>query len=479
MNKILTAFKQNKMKVMAALTASAAILVPAAIFAWGPDRPTFTIEKPASYVTFNSITNNPAYGDERNFVRIKGETDNYVDKMALQPGKEYTVLVYFHNNAASNLNLVATNTRISTQVPSVIKAGQSGTISAKLSADNAKPKTVWDEAYVTTTSDVVLRYVPNSAKITSFGKVNGAAVNTSELFGNGALVGYNAVDGNVPGCNQFSGYISYKITTDQPNFEIKKEVSLITEKRNWVDDQITANPGTEVEYRIHYTNSGTTEQRDVIIKDILPEGVTYVSGSALLANPNSNWKYGKISDNIVSSTGANIGSYAPKAEAYVKLRAKIKSDLACGKTYTLINKAYAITRNGSKEDPATVIVKTKDCPTPPAPKKIEVCELATKKIITIDENIFDSRKHSKNLNDCKETPKPKKIEVCEISSKTIVSIDEKDFDSKKHTKDMNICKPTTPVEMPKTGASIVGMTIGLGSLVVSGAHYVLSKRRLM
>lgn len=25
-------------------------------FAWGPDRPTFTIENPAQYVTFNSIT---------------------------------------------------------------------------------------------------------------------------------------------------------------------------------------------------------------------------------------------------------------------------------------------------------------------------------------------------------------------------------------------------------------------------------------
>ncbi len=45
-----------------------AVFIPTlAIFAYGPERETFTIEKPASYITFNSITNNPNYGDERNF----------------------------------------------------------------------------------------------------------------------------------------------------------------------------------------------------------------------------------------------------------------------------------------------------------------------------------------------------------------------------------------------------------------------------
>ena len=42
--------------------------------AWGPERTTFTMESPATYPTFNSITDNPTIGDERNFVRI-GEID--------------------------------------------------------------------------------------------------------------------------------------------------------------------------------------------------------------------------------------------------------------------------------------------------------------------------------------------------------------------------------------------------------------------
>lgn len=34
-------------------------LIGAGVWAWGPNRETFTVENPATYVTFNSITNNP------------------------------------------------------------------------------------------------------------------------------------------------------------------------------------------------------------------------------------------------------------------------------------------------------------------------------------------------------------------------------------------------------------------------------------
>ena len=50
---------------------AAAIIVPAALFAWGPSRQTFTTAQPADYITFNSIVDNPAHGDERNFVQVR------------------------------------------------------------------------------------------------------------------------------------------------------------------------------------------------------------------------------------------------------------------------------------------------------------------------------------------------------------------------------------------------------------------------
>ena len=68
------------------------------------------------------------------------------------------------------------------------------------------------------------------------------------------------------------------------------------------------------------------------------------------------------------------------------------------------------------------------------PKDIQVCDLTSKKIITIKETEFNSSKHSKDINDCKE------IKVCDLTSKQIVTIKEKEFNSKKHSKDINDCK---------------------------------------
>ena len=53
------------------LALTVATALGGSVLAYGPERPTFTGEKPADYVTFNSITNNKYYGDERNFVTIK------------------------------------------------------------------------------------------------------------------------------------------------------------------------------------------------------------------------------------------------------------------------------------------------------------------------------------------------------------------------------------------------------------------------
>jgi LPXTG-motif cell wall-anchored protein len=147
----------------------------------------------------------------------------------------------------------------------------------------------------------------------------------------------------------------------------------------------------------------------------------------------------------------------------------------CGKN-TLINKARATTDFGWKEDTANVTVD-KTCV---KPKDIKVCDLASKKIITIREDQFDANKHSKNLKDCEAG----KITVCELASKKIITIDENKFDASKHSKNMKDCEvtpvvPVTPAELPKTGASDgVTAALALGALVASASYYIASRRLL-
>ena len=75
-------------------------LAPFKAQAWGPERTTYTNEVPASRAVFNSITNNAAVGDEREFVRIREKnsgkkfTADTEDKgFLVEPGKTYDYLI--------------------------------------------------------------------------------------------------------------------------------------------------------------------------------------------------------------------------------------------------------------------------------------------------------------------------------------------------------------------------------------------------
>lgn len=137
---------------------------------------------------------------------------------------------------------------------------------------------------------------------------------------------------------------------------------------------------------------------------------------------------------------------------------------------------------------------------PPADNDIKVCELATKKLITIKESQFDSSKHSKDFADCKEVPSD--ITVCELATKKSVTIKESEFDSSKHSKnfadceeketpcpvpgkenlpaDSEDCEETpdeTPVELPETGlADTITKLLGVVSLTGASAYFLTSRR---
>jgi len=507
---------------------AAVVLVPAALFAWGPARQTFTVEKPADHIVFNSITNNSVYGDERQFANIKDASNTaaggWQNTVTAEAGKEYLVRVYVHNNAADKLNLVATNTRVMAALSTA--TGTTVPITTYVSADNASPKQVYADVKLTAAQQFNIAYVPGSAKI--YNNVTGTAgraVSDTIVNGSGALVGYNANDGKVPGCFQYASYVTFKVKPQfaQPaTFDMSKVVRK-SGTTTW-SESVAAKPGDTVQYRIKYTNTGKVQQNNVVVRDTLPAGVSYVPGSTNLYLGSDPLNARKVSDNIVTTSGINIGSYLPGGMAMVIFDAKVKAnnDLpACGPN-TLKNVAKVETDYGTKQDTADVTT-TKECE---PPKDITVCRLSDKKIVTIKEAEFDTTKYSKNLDDCKtvvETVKAcnlltkkietvekskidninytldltmckevtvKEISVCRLSDKKIVTIKESEFDTEKYSKDLDDCKvtpvtpevpktPETPAELPETGILDGFMGIaGLGSLVGAASYYRASRRAL-
>lgn len=492
---IFTLFKSHPFIISAIATVLAVAGIAGGVLAWGPDRPTFTAEVPADYITFNSITDNSAYGDERNFFRVKpadAPNSAYSDNVALEAGKEYQGYVYFHNNAAANLNLVARDTTMRVELPAVVDGGAK--TNAFINSPDAKPVEVFDDATLTSSSAVAIRMVPGSATIYSNGAVNGQKLDDS-LITSGVKLGYDKLDGKVSGCSEFAGYVTFRFVADQPNFTVEKQVS--EHGKNKWSKSYQAQPNETVDFLLKYKNTGTTLQKDVVIKDSLPKGMTYVTGSTTLGNP-SNPQGVKTNDGVTATTGINVGSYNPGQNAWIIFSAKVdnKETLKCGEN-TLENKQIVETNNGSKSDTAKVVV-TKTCPTPepePELKKIKVCRLKDKKYpVTIEESSFDSNKHSMDPADCEDKPtpepepQPEKIKVCDTKYNKIVNIDQSAYDENRsrYTADLSKCDeakegpaPEEPVaELPQTGPSGPVMSlVGLGTLSYTTALYLTSRRK--
>lgn len=345
------------------VTLIAVAVLPLTALSWGPNRATFTIEQPAQYVTFNSITNNPGHGDERNFMLVRDKdapNASYADEISLTGGKEYVVYVYYHNNAASNYNAsgqgVAKDAYARAEIPGIVKTGGAGVKGAAyVGASNANPTSVYDDVTFknTTGTDIALRYIPGSTTIHSKGSVNNTTLADTILGSSGVKLGYNALDGVLPGCHEYAGYLTFRVKADQPNFTFKKDVRIAGTK-GW-QDSVTAKKGDKVEYLLSYDNTGSTQQKDVTFKDELPNGINYVGGSSKLTNASS--PSGAAVGDGISKTGMNVGNYNGQSNAFLMFSATINTD-TCG---PLINRAAVETSNGHKTDTATVNVTGANC----------------------------------------------------------------------------------------------------------------------
>ena len=183
----------------------------------------------------------------------------------------------------------------------------------------------------------------------------------------------------------------------------------------------------------------------------------------------------------VTTSGVDAGNLAGSTREFVQFQAKVNCpeapknievcELATKKIITIREDQFDSSKHSKNLADCKVVIKY-----------IKVCELSTKNIITIDEKAFDAAKHSKNLADCAtKPPVPGEIVVCETATKKIVTIKENEFNESKYTKDLSKCAAApvvvteTPSELPQTGATSVVAIVA--SLMAAAAGYVVTARK--
>lgn len=376
MKNIFKNLKLNVKKVIATTMAVAILAAPAtAVASFFPQRPVKDWNNTADRggfdnVVFNSFINTPYYGDERHFLDSRigsgnDAADNYKDVLTgIKAGDEITLRTYIHNNGNQSLNgpnfdgpTVAKNTRVRILLPTGTAPSLRAT--SFISADNAQPQVVSDTGDLKSDTPFNVEYIPGSATLVT-GIGGGKSFKMSDtVVSTGAQIGYDQLNGSVPGCFDYQAFVYIKVKVKAPALEFDKQVKL---GNGTYQERVDAKPGDTVKWRLAYKNTGTSQINNTVIQDRLPSLLDLVPGSVKLVDAKHPNGMALSDGDLFDANGVNAGSYTAGSNGYITFETKVKAaDKLPECIVTLRNVATSRADDiPADEDDATVVVR-KDC----------------------------------------------------------------------------------------------------------------------
>lgn len=284
--------------------AAVMLVVPAAtVFAgYTPaGRPTFQCITPtncpgANYVTFNSFTNAPNYGDERAFFDGKdaGITSpgGYQDKINnLKDGQKLVLRVYIHNNANPNAIGEAAATAHNTELKVLLPKNEASTNAAlaTISASNANPGTVGDTVDLSSSNPFTMDFDKSSPVQVTY-RPNGQGGYVTRTLQSANFTSdqtLHASLGDFKGCFNFAELVTMTVvihqkTTPPESSGICKLLSMtvINKDEREVQTSLTGevNNATIVGYSIDF-GDGTTVDQQTATHKYAKDGTYHIVGT--------------------------------------------------------------------------------------------------------------------------------------------------------------------------------------------------------
>lgn len=484
--------------VAVATVVAGASLAPIAVMAWGDSsngRNTYTIDQInagalGNAITFNSITDGKI-GDERNFVgaKLTSSSQNVWDanEINVEDGQTYTIRLYVHNNSPRGREAVATGVKATFSIPTTVASSHD--IVGYLDSSNATPNRYWDEVRLTSSGNFYIEYVEGSAQYTN-AKLGTVSLPDSVIT-SGATIGYDSLNGEIPGCYDFDGQVTIQVRVHSAR--VNQSLQLTVRKKDSGDhftELINANIGDLVEYKIAYENLSDVQVNDVMIRDVLPDGVEYVPNTTYLYN--ASYTSGTLlDDNTLVTTGINIGNYLPRGNARVRFTGRVvNNNLTCGQDNQLVNWASATVNHEVYMDDASVVttctptaiptpvsatpvattVSSSSRPTPTVTTTTSATPVATTVSTT-------SRPTPTVTTTTSATPVPTTVSTTSRPTPTVTTTT---TPNPTPTPEPEPTPEPTPSTIVNTGpAEILGGALGAGATVTALGYFIASRKKLM
>ncbi len=343
-------------------------------------------------IIFNTISNS-TIGDEKNFVgarqtdlledgRAEGATPDTKwrgNNITVTDEAYYVIRLYVHNNNPNGKDAVAEDTRVKFNIPNSTSTevqNDDGSVKQQIqvngfiSSSNATPSVYWD--YVNFNGEIPfhLDYVYGSALLNNNktqeeaaagGYLDDAGWTLSDDIvkaesTDGVLIGSDSLDGYIPGGYEYANYVTIIVrAVFDYEYTVEQKVRLAGSDDDW-EDAIEAKVGDKVEFRILYTNTSDSEQKNVAIKDILPSNLKYTPNSTILKNTTYP-KGSYILNDALVENGIRIGDYAANGgNALVYFTAEVVDDNLEVGANTLTNWSQAGVGQKTIQDYASVIL---------------------------------------------------------------------------------------------------------------------------
>ncbi len=317
---------------------------------------------------FNSFINTPYYGDERQFADAKRTDQNTGDvyKNVLPDvtdgSREVRIRVYVHNNANQSTNASGQGVATGAKVRIALPTGTEGSLRARsyISADNAA--LVEDTVDFTSTQKFRMEYIPGSATLFNNIAYGGGVKLSDSIVTTGALIGDDALDGQLPGCFDYQAtvFINVKIIPEEkPAVELTKVTKDNKTGSAWGEVSTVA-PGETINWLVGFKNAGNQNLTNVTLNDRLPPHMNVIPGTIRYIDSGQDTV---LPDNgqFFTTGGYDFGTWLPGANFYVRFQTTALGDFEGCEVRVRNIATQKTTQLPSTEDSADTIIKKTDC----------------------------------------------------------------------------------------------------------------------